>query len=110
MNVEDQLKQLLREFKSWYDSGSDRPPDGLVTARNEFMRRVMQMEKDHQAMERLREDNPDVTWTYARGTLFKGYTPPQILANLSRTSVSRDPAKAILGEHEVAPQGQDPKK
>lgn len=103
--MEDLLKQLLREFKGWYDSGSERPPDSLLNARNEFMRKVLTMEKDHQAMERLRQDNPDVTWSYARGTLFKGYAPPQLVANLSKSNMARDPARAILGEHDVTPQG-----
>lgn len=96
--AEDLLKNLLREFKAWYDSGSDRPPDSLVNARNEFMRQVLDMEKDHRALEKLRQDNPDVTWSYARGTLFKGYAPPHIQSSVSGTNISRDPARAILGE------------
>ena len=96
--AEDLLKKLLKEFKSWYDSGSDRPPDSLVNARNEFMRRILEMEKDHRALEKLREDNPDVTWSYAHGTLFKGYAPPHIQSSISSSSTSRDPAGAILGE------------
>ncbi|HZD06135.1 MAG TPA: hypothetical protein VE173_14585 [Longimicrobiales bacterium] len=96
--AEDLLKDLLREFKTWYDSGSDRPPDSLVNARNEFMHRILEMERDHRAVERLRRDNPDATWSYARGTLFKGYAPPHIQSSISGASTSRDPARAILGE------------
>lgn len=96
------LKALLREFKAWYDSGSDTPPDSLINARNELMRRILQMEEDHRAMEKLRQDNQDATWSYARGTLFKGYAPAQVLSDLSKSNMSRDPAKAILGDSDAA--------
>lgn len=99
-STEGLLKVLLREFKGWYDAGTEKPPDSLINARNELMRRIVQMETDHRAMEKLRQDNPEATWSYARGTLFKGYAPAQVLSDLSRSQTARDPARAILGEGE----------
>jgi len=96
IKTEDLLKDFLRDFKNWMESGAKSPSDELIQSRQKLMSRIRKMEKDSAAMDVIRERNNDVTWIWRHdiGHLFRSVGTPME----ENSTLADDPADAILGK------------
>lgn len=94
MKTEELLKDFLREFKTWIESGAKEPSHDLIEKRQVLMIRLRKMDRDARAMDRLRETNPGVFWVWRDDIGFLARTYDAMLDDY----ISDDPVEAILGD------------
>lgn len=99
---EELLKDFSREYHDWLESDNAEMPTSLINASNQLTGYIRRLERDHQAMEILRRDNPeDTVWSYEHSHLFRSYS--RLAINVTGTPAALDPADAILKVNEIRP-------